>query len=692
MGKTYSLMLVGLDPVEWGLCSDHFSCSGHGVTAAENLDEAIRKLNARDIDLAYIRPPRGGGARIMTRIVDSAPFLPVVLVCDREDEALILDIWRAGAADILFPPLTPEALDASLHRCVRRLSPRAGPPFSPPKGRLFYLDETGEERWVSIIPPRFTIGRSSRNHLALDHASISRSHAEVVVDRDGYRLRDLGSKLGTSVNGVRIQEAVLQGGDEIQFGGPQGVSFTFHTADIPGSLLGSSDPGRMAGLSMGSFRDIGKLFAAFRTLSSIEVLDDLLALVVDTGIELTGADRGFIMLREPDGSLRFRSARSRRKRSLDGSCFQTSRRIPEEVHRTGRPIFIKDLDHGSGAEWHESTRRIGLHSISCVPLRYVPLHDEGNPSGSRRAETIGVLYMDSTGIGPRLTGTRVEALEALAMEAAMAIYNAKLYRDLEDKRRIEQQLALAREIQQTLLPPPVRDRGFVLACGRSLPCYEIGGDYFDYFDLDGDRDGFGFALGDVAGKGISAALLASLVQGLFSAQGHFDSPLEAIVASINRNLALRGNGSRFVTSFFGVLRPDGGCRYVNAGHNPPILLHRDGSLEQLTAGGMVLGLFAGVHYRSACAQFGPGDRLFLFTDGAVEALNASGTEFGLDRLISVLRSHARFPAPEMLALTQAAVMDFSEGVPQADDITMMILEFRGQSPPAVNFPLREGDG
>jgi len=135
-----------------------------------------------------------------------------------------------------------------------------------------------------------------------------------------------------------------------------------------------------------------------------------------------------------------------------------------------------------------------------------------------------------------------------------------------------------------------------------------------------------------------------------------------------------------VTSFFGVLSPDGSCRYVNAGHNPPILLRRDGSLEQLTAGGMVLGLFAGEQYRSSCARFGPGDRLVLFTDGAVDALGASGKEFGLDRLISVLRSHARLPAPEMLALTQAAVLDYSEGVPQADDITLLVLEFRGPGP------------
>lgn len=698
MEDTYSLLFAGLAPAEWRLCSEHFSRSGHRVAAAANLDEAVERLNGGDIDLVYLRSrDGGGGATMIAGLAGSPPALPVVLVCDHADQGSILDLWRAGAADILFPPLTPEALDASLRRSTRRLSPRGETNPSLPKGRLFYLDETGEERWVSLTPPRFTLGRGGHNDLTLNHLCISRSHAEVVVRKEGYLLRDLGSKLGTFVNGVRVEEALLANGDEIQLGGTQGIGFTFHVADILGSLLGSSDPGRVAGLSMGSFRDLGKLFAAFRTLSSIAVLDDLLSLVVDTAIELTMAERGFIMLRELDGSLEFRCARSRHKHPLDGSCFQTSRRIPEEVHRTGRPIFIKDLAHGTGAEWHDSTRQIGLHSISCVPLRYVPLHDDANPSTARCAEIIGVLYLDSASVGARLTSTRVDALETLAMEAAMAIYNAKLYKDLQDKRRMEEQLALAREIQQTLLPPPVRDRGYVLACGHSLPCYEIGGDYFDYFDLDGDC--FGFALGDVAGKGMPAALLASLVQGLFSAQGHLDSPLEAVVASINRNLALRGIGNRFVTSFFGILGPDGSCRYVNAGHNPPLLLRRDGSMEQLTAGGMVLGLFPGEEYRSACARFGPGDRLVLFTDGIVEAQDRAGKEFGLDCLVSVLRAHARLQVPEMLAAAQAAVLAFSEGVAQLDDITMLILEFRGgtdeEEPCQVGnrtFPVRAGDG
>jgi sigma-B regulation protein RsbU (phosphoserine phosphatase) len=255
----------------------------------------------------------------------------------------------------------------------------------------------------------------------------------------------------------------------------------------------------------------------------------------------------------------------------------------------------------------------------------------------------------------------------------MAIYNARLYKDSLDKRRMDEQLAIAREIQQALLPQPNRDMGFVRACSQSLPCYEIGGDYFDYFNM--DRGRFGFALGDVAGKGMPAALLASLIQGIFSAQTNFDAPLAEIIASANRNLAQRGTGNRFVTFFFGVLDPDGTCTYVNAGHNPPFLLKRDGSRKELTTGGMVLGLFAQAQYQTETFKLQPDDHLVLYTDGVIEALNLAEEEYGMDRMVKLLRANARANSREILTRLQESVLAFSANAPQHDDITMMILGY-----------------
>jgi sigma-B regulation protein RsbU (phosphoserine phosphatase) len=233
---------------------------------------------------------------------------------------------------------------------------------------------------------------------------------------------------------------------------------------------------------------------------------------------------------------------------------------------------------------------------------------------------------------------------------------------------------IVREIQQALLPSPNKDLAYVRARSQNIPCHEVGGDYFDYFDLEGGR--LGFAIGDVAGKGISAALLAALIEGILSAQTLFDIPLPAMISNVNRNLVQRGTGNRFVTFLFGILDPEGNCTYVNAGHNPPLLVNRDGSITELTAGGMVLGLFAGTQYQAGAIRLKPEDHLVLFTDGVVEALNKAGDEFGIERLTALLRANARAAAGEIRDWMREAVITFSTDAPQHDDFTMMVLGFR----------------
>jgi sigma-B regulation protein RsbU (phosphoserine phosphatase) len=241
-----------------------------------------------------------------------------------------------------------------------------------------------------------------------------------------------------------------------------------------------------------------------------------------------------------------------------------------------------------------------------------------------------------------------------------------------------EQLTIAHQLQQTLLPQVDKNLPFVRACGKSIPCEAVGGDYFDYFELDGGR--FCFALGDVAGKGIAAALLASVVQGILSAQISLGVPLPAMISNLNRNLIERGTGNRFVTFFFGALDPDGTCRYVNAGHNPPLLLSRDGSLRELTKGGIVLGLFAEARYSCYAVRLHQNDHLILFTDGVVEALNPEGEEFGQERLCELLRANARMNSQQILNRLHEAIQSFSGNAPQSDDITMVILGFRESQP------------
>jgi len=675
MADSYSILLVGFGAHEEESALSHFSKAGHETSTAKSIAKAKEKLSRHEFNVAYLKTSAGNqAANELERIREGSPSLPVVLLCNEPSGDLILEAWRAGAADILFLPFTAQDLDSSLQRAKgKSASPDPGA-AAPIQARLFYLDEEGKDCSVVISPPKFTIGRSSGNSLVLGQMGISRSHAEIVVQDGEYLLRDLESKQGTYLNGIRMNQSRLSNGDRIQLGGPKGMTLEFHEGDLLHTLLGDTDSKAKINLSVRGFKEVGMLFAAFQALSSVPILDDLLALVVDTAIELTGAERGFIMLKEESGDLAFRCARNDRKRYMDGSTFNTSRRVPYDVFKTGVPKVIQDLDYGDEADDHSSTRRFGLRSISCVPLRYITVRESESASDVGRSETIGVLYVDSASIGSGLSKSRIEALQALALEAAMAIYNARLFKDSQDKRRMEEQLEIAREIQRALLPEPEKVLPYVEACSRHLPCHQIGGDYFDYYDLEGGR--LGFVVGDVAGKGMPAALLASLIQGLFAAQTLFDVSLPEMIANVNRNLVQRGTGNRFVTFFAGILDADGNCTYVNAGHNPPFVLSSDGSLRELTTGGMVLGLFSEARHESDTIKLQPKDHIVLFTDGVFEALNSKGEEFGMKRLIDLLRANAKASTNDILARLEDAVVSFSANAPQHDDITMMVLGYR----------------
>jgi serine phosphatase RsbU (regulator of sigma subunit)/pSer/pThr/pTyr-binding forkhead associated (FHA) protein len=666
-----NILLIGLDNSSETIASKHFRAGQHTVDTSPDLATAGRKTELA-AEIIFLQPESDNRAiEDLEQASALFPTLPVVLICPRSDLDITLDAWRAGAADIAFLPLKEDALDGIIERAKQRTRSLAA--GSEPQARLHYLDETGKERWIPVTAPKFTVGRSSTNDLVLPQVNISRSQAEISMIEGEYTLRDLKSKHGTFLNGARIEEANLAHGDRLQLGGLRGQTLTFHQGDLLQSLLGAESMPD-ANLAVRGFKEMGMLLSTLRALSSIPLLDDLLSLVVDAAIELTGAERGFIMLQDDNGGLSFRCARNAFKSPLDGSSFKTSRRVPEEVYETGKRKVINDLDIDTHAADHSSTRRLGVRSISCVPLRYLTFHDSGSLSSIGRMETIGVLYVDSQNIGTGLSNTQIDALDTLASEAAMAIYNARLYKESQEKRKLDEQLAIAQEIQQALLPSPNRDLPFVCARSQNFPCHEVGGDYFDYFDLEGDR--FGFALGDVAGKGMPAALLTSVLQGIFSAQTLLNLPLPVMISNVNRNLASRGTGNRFVTFFFGILDAEGNCTYTNAGHNPPLLVSPDGSLKELTDGGLVLGLFPTATYESGTVRFQPGDHLVLFTDGVLEARDASGEEFGDDRLQQLLKENAKASAADILQRLNEAINEFSADTPQHDDITMMILGYQ----------------
>src|SRR5207253_1560439 len=256
------------------------------------------------------------------------------------------------------------------------------------------------------------------------------------------------------------------------------------------------------------------LLEGLRALGSGRVLDEVLAMVLDSAIEVTGAERGFIML-ESNKTLEFKLARARGKITLSGRTFETSRKIPETVFATGQLTIVEDLLDGDLAQMHTGTVALGIRQVLCTPLRLVRYVERADQKGAD--ETIGVLYLDSRERGALRSVSSQSALETLSAEAAIAIENARLYREALDNAKFEQELKVAAAIQQSLLPVANREGRFFSTAAASIACRAVGGDFFDYVDLPTEQ--FGFIVGDVAGKGSPAALLAAAVLGMFSADG-----------------------------------------------------------------------------------------------------------------------------------------------------------------------------
>jgi serine phosphatase RsbU (regulator of sigma subunit) len=372
----------------------------------------------------------------------------------------------------------------------------------------------------------------------------------------------------------------------------------------------------------------------------------------------------------PGDVLVFKRARGRGHATLPGGSFATSRKIPEEVFRTGEPRIVADLLDGDLANVHMGTVALGIRNVLCVPLRLVRYLDRAEAVGEERR--IGVLYLDSREKGSLLSSSTRTALETLATEAAVAIENARLYRETMEKARMEQEMRIAAEIQQALLPKAGRVGAYYRAAASSLPCRSIGGDFYDYVDL---SDGsFGFALGDVAGKGPPAALLSAMMQGIFAAQAATSDPPSETIGRVNLALYRRGIESRFVTLMYGALYPDGRLTYCNAGHNPPLIVG-NGGFRRLECGGPIVGLFEGASYEEETVQLAKGDWLIVFSDGVSEALSATGEEYGEGRILSCVQQNLDADPQRLLEALFTNVREFARGAAQSDDITAMVLRY-----------------
>ena len=536
--------------------------------------------------------------------------------------------------------------------------------------RLEVSDQHGR-RVVRVDKDPFTIGRRIGSDLHLTNADVSRVHAEITAVDGGFRLCDRGSRHGVFVNGEAVAERRLAHGDRVRLGHRDGAEFVFLSDDeVPAAATAER-------AAVGELHQVAVLLEGLRALSSGKVLDDVLAMVLDSAIAVSLAERGFIMLAADDDRLEFKLGRSREQATLPGDTFQTSRKIPEEVFRAGRSRIETDLLDGDLADQHMGTVALGIRNVLCVPLRLVRYVESQDAAAEERR--IGVLYLDSRAKGDLLSPETGATLDALAAEAAVAIDNARLYRAAMEKARLDQEMATAAQIQQALLPTRSRTGPFFDAAAEMLPCLSIGGDFFEYIDLPEGR--FGFALGDVSGKGPPAALLGALTQGSLAAQTAVASGPADALARLNTALVRRAIEGRFVTLFYAQLDPDGTLTFCNGGHNPPFLVDGRGAVRRLETGGMPMGLFDGLPFAEESVRMEPGDLLVLFSDGVSEALDPDDNEFEDARILESIAGAPAREAPAQLEHLLSSVKTFTAGAPQNDDVTVLVVAYRGRPEP-----------
>jgi serine phosphatase RsbU (regulator of sigma subunit) len=299
----------------------------------------------------------------------------------------------------------------------------------------------------------------------------------------------------------------------------------------------------------------------------------------------------------------------------------------------------------------------------------------------------GLLAVTQAEPGRRWTEDDVELLSIVAGSSAGAIEQARLrvealavqrleadkQRLESEARRIERELDQARDAQMRLVPDGPLRLGAWEVAGCVTPARQVGGDSFDYFVVDGRR--LGFSIGDVSGKGMPAALLMMTAQGylrVFCCAGQ--RPLPEKLRLLNQSVTRSAQPGKFITLFYGELDPeDGVLRYVNAGHNYPLLRRSNGDLEPLVEGGLMLGFGDEVEFKEGETPMAPGDTLLLYSDGASEAMNAQMQDYGEDRLQEAWRRCGTLPPGECIAKLMAELEAFRAGAPQSDDITLVVL-------------------
>ena len=559
-----------------------------------------------------------------------------------------------------------------------------GPISDPGSGvfpSLIYV-QGNEQRSIVLNRTPFSVGRKVDKDLVIPDPRVSRDHAIIVAENGDFYVVDQGSKHGTFVNGEKVQRQKLQRNDRVEFG-VRDVAYVIFSPQHATSNTAREFLSQISGIQISTdTTDLEKLalfLEAARKLNTIGVLDEILVTLVDTTLKLTRADRGYVFLKDEEGNLRLGAGRnSKGEALLDDKTISHS--ILNEALKSNSEFLLSDTSQSLDLAARASIVAYDLRTVICLPLRrpQVQTSRVAAPATapSAAADVIGALYLDSRFASRDISSVSHDILRAIATEAASLVENARLVQAEEAARRYQQELSIAASIQQRLMAVTIPDVPFAKLRGRSLSCKEIGGDFFDVVHTD---DGLSVVLADVSGKGVSAAVLATALQGMVYAHLIAGMSLPEIMAAANRFFTQKHLGEKYATVIILRIKKTGELEYVNCGHVPPLLVSGN-NVERPEHGNLPVGLLADATYQSDRRQLRAGDRFILVTDGVTEAENAQGDFFDNERLEGVA---ARTPTMEDIF---ASVAEFCGGTPLSDDCTVVELLYTGQKERCQDAP------
>jgi serine phosphatase RsbU (regulator of sigma subunit) len=400
-------------------------------------------------------------------------------------------------------------------------------------------------------------------------------------------------------------------------------------------------------------------------LSSLS-LDETLNQVLDFVFAALPADHGYLMLLEKSPhrkelELICKTMKTRQPLPASEQAeVKISHSISEQVLKQGISVLTSDAQHDPRFQQNQSIVLSGIRSVMAVPLMI-------------DGRILGMIYVDSSFGTNRFTEPQLQLLTLIAGVAAIRIENARLLEAQAEQKRLANELSVASEIQLRLHPAnPPKISGYDMI-GVSFPCYEVGGDYFDFIERKNKR--YAIALGDVSGKGTGAALLMTSLHAAVRAYATTPASAPEVVSQINQYIYDNTPSNRYITFFYSELDPKTHqLTYVNAGHNPPLLVRASGAVEQLDVGGFPVGIMPFGEYKEATVSLYAGDVMIVYSDGVTESVNERDDEFGEQRLIEVMQKNRTRTAAGIRDRIDEALTRFVGKAKSVDDLTLVIVK------------------